>query len=346
MLAWIFDECRKVFDSEKKENKEVLHMAEQRSMEQIQEAFQEFMRRGERATNEAADEYWFKTQEIKDVAEIVRLLAKGMQEGSALCARVLGERYMSGDGVAKDLDQAEKCLRMASECGIPGAMCFLGNNIYYDKDRDLALDWMCKAAIKGDISVFYALSNRMEQDPEVKGQIEARLSPYFQEYCDKEERSGREDMFLGWCYMLSLCCKENVMFSVRLWVEGHRKGDLNCSALLRMNEIEASDNYEPLSSGELCVFNVQIPERGQSQEEEEKEGNEVEVQGTSKEEGGGSLKAILSIVIGLFSIGQMQGLSLVGLILGIWAMKGKPGVLSVIGIVVNVISLLGLAGIL
>ncbi len=75
-------------------------------------------------------------------------------------------------------------------------------------------------------------------------------------------------------------------------------------------------------------------------QEEERERQEKEQEQAKRN---ANLKAILSIVIGLVAAGSLAGVSLIGLILGILALKDKKGALAVIGIVINAIVLLVLA---
>lgn len=153
--------------------------------------------------------------DASDLSEKMDSLIKGVQDGSMFCELELGKMY-----IRNDLIEAEKHLRKAAECRLVEAMYFL--ELVYVKIEDKvleALDWLCKAAIKGDILSFRTLY-KLSANYLVKTQIEDRLSVYFRDICDKSSTSGLENRVLGCCYYTGLCCVQNSDMSELMWIKG------------------------------------------------------------------------------------------------------------------------------
>lgn len=310
-------------------------MGQDASREEIQAAFKEFLEREDKASNDEADEYWYQSEETSDDAEKAKFFAKGMEEGSALCAQELGKLYLEGKGVPKDLEKAEQYLQKAAECGLPIAMFLLGQ-MSLKKDADKGFDWLCKSAIKGNVNAYVCLGDYITADPKIRRQIEGRVSVYFQEIEHKTNLGGRENQFKGWCYATGICCSQDFDIAQASWIVGIEERDFGCKFLMDMYK---AGKFPPVSSADRKSSSSAGAEEGVEDWPEENEQNHA------AEKGGSNLKAILSIVIGLISMGELTGLSIIGMILGILAVKSKPGALAVIGIVINAISLLTLGGI-
>lgn len=290
---------------------------------QIQERFRQFLEQQDAANNDEADEYWIESENASDPLEKIRLLEQGVQEGSALCAQQLGDRYMCGNGVPKNLVLAETYLQKAADCGLPIAMLLLAQ-ICYNSSVDKALDLLCKSAIKGNVNAYLQIGDLASKEDVLREQLEGRMMVYYQKVYNKENPDGRENQFVGWCNATGICCQQDLQKAQARWIVGKEQENFGCEFFL--------DMYK---AGKFPVVNTGVGNDGWA--EDELEGDVEERRGISK-------KAVVSIVIGLISMGELAGLSVIGLILGILAKKDKGGALAVIGIVLNVAVLIIMAG--
>lgn len=300
---------------------------DQEKLRQVQERFQQFLERQDAVSNNEADEYWIQSEDASDPAEKVRLLEQGMQEGSAVCAQQLGDMYMSGNGVPKNLVQAETYLQKAADCGLPIAM-FLLAQICFKSSADKALDLLCRSAIKGNVNAYLQIAELASKEPVLREQLEARLMVFYQKVHDQKDPDRWVNQFVGWCCATGICCPQDFDFAQARWLLGIDQENFGCQFFM--------DMYK---DGKFPVVSTGTSEGGAEEDdwEEDTEGKDEKKHGISK-------KAIVSIVIGIIAIGELAGLSIIGLILGILAKKDKGGALAVIGIVLNAIVLISMAG--
>lgn len=310
----------------------------------IQEMFRKFLQLKEEESNNDADQYWLQSEEEPNDLQKAKLLAQGMSEGSALCAQELGRMYLDGRGVSQDLKNARTCLQRAAVCGLPIAMLHLGL-LETKTDAAMGMNWICKSAIYGDVTAYHYLNSFVSGGEEVREQIEARMSAYYEEIHDKKDANARENQFMGWCYATGTCCPKDFEQAQARWIVGIGQESYGCEFLMRL-----------FKSGEYTGFGPgyqkgEVPEYDELMEEVEKTGDldqvkverEGEGEGQGQGKGNGNLKTILSIVIGLAAAGSLAGVSIVGLVLGILAFRDKKGAPAVIGIILNAIVLLVLA---
>lgn len=199
----------------------------------IQENFRKFLQVKDNTYNKDADnEFYFKASEENNIQKKVKILKQGVQAGSALCALELGNIYLLGQDVTKNLIESEKYLIYAAKCGLPNAMNLLGI-LYTNFDEKVleALDWMCKAVIRGSVPGYKTIEY-YAQNYDVKLQIEARLSVYFMEIYDKENKKGCENRFMGWCYYAGICCVKNKDLAKLYWEAANKQNDVYCSVLM------------------------------------------------------------------------------------------------------------------
>lgn len=295
---------------------------------QIEAKFQEFLRQEQKESNDEDNEYWIKARDTSDYAKKVEYLTKGMQEDSLLCTYDLGMLYLEGKGIPKDLGQAEKCFQKAVEFGSPAAMMSLGQ-MYLKTDTGKAYDLICKAATIGDISACLFLREYISEDPRRRRPIEARLSVYFQELEHKPSLNSMDFRFWGWCYATGICCQQDLEIAEASWLVGMQDEDYVCQRFMEMFRAGQFPLIHASSTGNSKVSGLE---------------EEVDWEDDTAEKKSSNLKAIISIAIGIISMSQLAGLSVIGLIIGILAMKSKPGVLAAIGLLVNAISMLSLTG--
>ncbi len=318
----------------------------------IQEMFRKLLHREEEKSNNDADEYWIKSEEESDDLAKAELLANGMAEGSALCAQELGKMCLEGRGISKDLENAKGCFDMAAACGLPIAMLHLG--LLEIKEGNVrGLDWICKSVIYGDVTAYQYLKNFISSEAELRQGVELRLSVYYEEVHDKKDASARENQFMGWCYATGICCAQDFEQAQARWIIGIGQESFGCQYLMKMYKngefprVAPKNQNTGYQKGEIPEYDelVERLDEAGSLEELERQEEERERQEKEQEQAkrNANLKAILSIVIGLVAAGSLAGVSLIGLILGILALKDKKGALAVIGIVINAIVLLVLA---
>ena len=272
-------------------------------------------------------EWWGKAEETSNESEKVQIRKAGCDHGSVLCDQELGTMYASGSTyVPKDLEKAKVHLLRAAKCGLPSAMYFLG--LVYMKDEDLvfeALDWICKAAIRGDITAYKSL-NECAKNYTVKVQIEDRLSVYFRTICDKEEPNGKENRFLGFCYYAGLCCIPNLDFAELHWLAAKEQGDIYVSLLLENPSIIGDAAEQVVQANKLYHNDILSTEANQKSLEGKKEGSKV--------------LPVISLIIGIVCMFMNFGLfpsilSVIGIILGIKGRQiGGKGIATT-GIVIN-----------
>lgn len=294
----------------------------------VQEPFRQFLAQETKESNQKADHYWIEATDGNDISEKVRLLSQGISEGSALCSQELGKMYFAGDEVQKDLKKAEEYLWNAAECGLPNAMWAFGL-ICMDNDENMGLNWMCRAAVKGDINACQTLAKYASQDAGRREQIEARLSVYYQEICDKEERKGEENQFLGWCSAAGICCVQNFDLAEIYWIEGKEQGSIYCSALLDIYGFEQLDD-EKSEKNTANDIKEDIWERVDENTQFKND------RGNKKNK-----KAVASVIIGVMAYLGFWWFSIIGLIIGILAVKDQEGKLAIMGVVVNALALIG-----
>lgn len=169
----------------------------------VQRHFQAFLNQKNDTYNKELNDKWFqKAMLLDNIYEKVEILKDGSKAGSVSCAQELGSMYVSGNEVVgKDLEKAKEYLLKAAKSGLPNAMHLLG--IVYTNYENLALDaldWVCKSAIKGALPAYKTLNDYSIRYT-LRVQIEDRLSVYFREICDKDELTGLENRFLGFCYV-------------------------------------------------------------------------------------------------------------------------------------------------
>lgn len=198
----------------------------------IQQPFSEFLFSPDDKYDERLyDKYFEEAGNANTMSEKLRILKNGANEGCIYCHAELGKMYVTGEGVSVDYEQAERHLRKAARCGLPESMFYLGMVYAKTEDRVLeALDWLCKAAIRGEIASFRFLGMYSSNEV-VKNQIEGRLSVYFKKVMEKEGTPGTDYRFLGCCVYLGLCCIRDTDKAQIYWMEGVESGDIYCRIL-------------------------------------------------------------------------------------------------------------------
>ncbi len=218
----------------------------EKSLTNNQKAFKKFLEEKKLPFDEEINrKYWIQIDETENINEKVRILLEGAKQGSVFCEKELGAMYASGNGVQKNLQEAEKYLRHAAECGNLEAMYLLGLVYTNDEDRVLeALDWICKAAIEGNAAAYIKLSDYIKNKT-LREQIELRLNVFYYTVFPKnpkENRTFAENRFMGWCAYEGICCIKNLEMAEMYWIEGKEEGDFICGFLLEKLFGEDNEN--------------------------------------------------------------------------------------------------------
>lgn len=295
----------------------------------IQEAFLRFLEKEEKKSNEAARHYWEEAFQLTDTDKKIKLLLLGVKEGDALSSQELGEMYIKGEEVPKDLKKAEEYLRFPAECGYSESMYFFGLICMQKGDKADCLDWLCKAAVKGDANAFMTLAKYAAEDTD-KDLIEARLSVYFREVCENGQNDYKTNRFLGWCYMTGICCAQNLGLAKTYWKAGADQNDVRCKVYMDICGLNRNGETLQEKTAETASSDLESAEenfQGFGQERE-------------AEENGVNRKAAASVILGVVSLRGVLWTAVLGLILGVRARKEQGGALALGGIILNTAVLL------
>lgn len=131
---------------------------------------------------------------------------------------------------------------------------FLGDVYLEEKKVSEALDWLCKAMVRGSLSA-YKRAEELIQEDAMKLQIEKRLSVYFKEIYGKDENDNHENCFLGWCHYAGVCCKKSRDFAGLYWAAAVDNGDVYCKILLE--DLEGKNRTQKYSQYEMKqIFDI------------------------------------------------------------------------------------------
>jgi TPR repeat protein len=106
-----------------------------------------------------------------EYAAALRQLRPLAESGNATAQNNLGVIYFKGEGVAKDLKEAEKWYRMAAEQGHPAAQSGLGLIKLMSKDYKEAAKWIQLSADQGyppsqlNLAIMYYQGDGVPRDP-------------------------------------------------------------------------------------------------------------------------------------------------------------------------------------
>ncbi len=191
-------------------------------------------------------------------------------------------------------------------------------------DKEDCLDWLCKAAVKGDGNAFMTLAKYAAEDTD-KDLIEARLSVYFREVCENEQNDYKTNRFLGWCYMTGICCAQNFGLAKMYWKAGADQDDVRCKVYLDICGLNRNGEALQAKTAETASSDLESAEENVQGFGQEREAEENRVNG----------KAVAAVVLGVLSFRGVLWMAVLGLILGVRARKEQGGALALVGIILN-----------
>lgn len=165
-------------------------------------------------TGEEADQkYWIVAKDTADLTQKLHLLKTGASCGGKLCQNELGEMYMNGRGVPKDMDKAADYFLKAAKSGQPAAMFWL-SLIYvnhWDDEQHYfeALELLAESAKRCFIPAFEAIERNCNGYKEFKECIAPFIRPGFEEVMKKEEKDSTDYYFLGLCHVYGVICDKD-----------------------------------------------------------------------------------------------------------------------------------------
>lgn len=295
----------------------------------IQDKFRDFLNKKDKEES-PNHEYYFNAESVSNLSEKIRILGDGVKNGDSLCELELGRIYYTGDfGCKVDLKKAEEHLKKSVEYGSARGMYYLALLYYNSLDSGekitYSLDLLCKSAICGCIESYFALERLYNTgNSEFQMIVDAKISVHFKKICDKNDRTGWENRFYGWCKYAGICCKKNRQVAKECW-EYVEKNQYAPGTSILLQEYFQNDN-NPIADEELKKKTLDS--------KNEPVDNRIENKSDD------TILSIASLLIGIFSFCGTPFLSIIGLIISIKAIKREDDIKAKIGLVLNGLGLI------